>query len=100
MLSVMCCGCQRLLSTEGTLIGEPVTDGGTFDIAQLMLRLSTLRTEGLAEFGNKEACDTAALKAGWTVRDPDGTANHRCPDCRIRVEPQPGTGAYIDWGSA
>ena len=32
MLSVMCCGCQRLLSNRrGTLIGEPVTDGGTFD---------------------------------------------------------------------
>jgi hypothetical protein len=100
MFSVMCCGCQRLLSRDGKLIGPSLTDSGKIDFAQLIKRLGELRAENLAEFKNDEECDNAALAAGWTVKDPDGTPNHRCPECRIHVSAPERTGAYIDWGSA
>lgn len=100
MFSVMCCGCQRLLSKEGKLIGEKLMDGGIIKIPELIARLSQLRAEDLAEFPNFEECDKAALAAGWTVEDPDGTPNHRCPECRICESAPERTGAYIDWGSA
>lgn len=101
MMSVMCCGCQRLLAKDGTLIGDPLPSdaGGFFSLPALIERVSKLRTDGLAEFQTKEAADASAQAFGWSVKDPDGTSNHRCPACR-KAAPITRKGAYIDWGNA
>jgi hypothetical protein len=101
MLSVMCCGCLRLLGKDNRMLGERDNMGGAIDIAGLTARFAPLRESALS-FPTKEECDKAALSAGWTVADPDGTPNHRCPDCRLPDSWTPGgferSGAYIDWG--
>jgi hypothetical protein len=101
MLSVMCCGCLRLLGKDNQMLGERDNMGGAIDLAELANRFRFMREMALS-FPTKQECDKAALGAGWTVADPDGTPNHRCPNCRLPDSWTPGgferRGAYIDWG--
>lgn len=64
MWCVMCCGCRALLAEDGGLVRF----------------LHGWHTGTPAVFDSKEACDTEALKHGWTVKDELGP-NHRCPEC-------------------
>ena len=101
MLSVMCCGCLRLLGKDNQMLGERNQMGGAIDLAELATRFRSLR-EAASSFPTKEECDKAALAAGWTVADPDGTPNHRCPTCRLpdswNTSGFERQGEYIDWG--
>lgn len=103
MMSVMCCGCLRLLGKNGELIGERSFTGGVIDIQALIDHFKLLKLrEQVADFESKEKCDEAALAHGWTVTDPDGSSNHRCPDCRLPESWNAAgferRGGYIDWG--
>ena len=92
----MCCGCLRLLGKDGKTIGEPFKGGGAVNLSELAARFSGLR-EAARDFSTKEECDHAALAAGWTVKDPDGIPNHRCPGCKLIPPDTYRSGAYIDW---
>lgn len=96
MLSVMCCGCLRLLGKDGELLGTRSEDGGATDLGRLAERFKDLQVIA-ASFETKSDCDKAAFVHGWTVKDPGGRPNHRCPDCRLAQPETERSGAYIDW---
>jgi hypothetical protein len=77
-IGVGCCGCNRLLTNDGTVIG--LSDFSRFS--------------ELAAFTSQKAADAAAEKAGWQVKDKKGQANHRCPSCRRKKRDNGKVGAY------
>jgi hypothetical protein len=91
-----------MLGKDNQMLGERDRMGGAVDIARLPARFAPLR-ESAASFPTKEDCDKAAVAAGWTVADPNGTPNHRCPQCRLpdswNAAGFERSGAYIDWGA-
>jgi hypothetical protein len=98
MLSVLCCGCLRVMGDGGTLLGESDATGGVLDLSKLAERFSNLKGVSLT-FSDRISADSAAIGFGWSVRDSDGTPNHRCPECHSRYERDTSerTGAYIEW---
>lgn len=77
-----CCGCGRLLNSDGTR-GPNVIKGGVLNLAGVSI-------SGVADFHTKEEADAAALANGWKVID----GNHRCPACSF--EDSGRRGMYID----
>lgn len=99
-LAVMCCGCEAMLGKRGERI-VPVPEDPTVMFNGRALRISG--GEGVAYFEDRAACDRAALLAGWTIQDSEGS-NHRCPECQEarmeRIEAMPhnrGAILRIDW---
>lgn len=99
MLSVMCCGCFRCLGADGSTLGKRHVHGALLDLSFLSKVIDGLEGAKPAEFADKAAADESAVKSGWSVKDEDGTPNHRCPRCRRKVESAERPkrqGAYID----
>jgi hypothetical protein len=95
MISVMCCGCLRLLGKDGAMLGARSQNGGRIDVAELIERFKNF--EGMAFTGTPQEADFVALANGWQVRTSSGKPDHRCPDC---IEEDPETersGGYFDW---
>lgn len=89
---------MRVLGQNGKLLGEPRIEG-FLNLSEMIKSLSLLRGE-VAEFESAEHADSAALVAGWKVKDEDGTPNHRCRGCRIAERAEEyvkRTGDYIYW---
>jgi predicted RNA-binding Zn-ribbon protein involved in translation (DUF1610 family) len=94
MLSVMCCGCLRLLGKNGELLGDPSKDGGLVDISAICKRFAEMK-ETAAAFSTKQEADGTATSYGWQVWYEKGKANHRCPNCQ--ESPTERIGAFFDW---
>jgi ribosomal protein L37AE/L43A len=94
---VMCCGCCRLLAGDGTLIGEKRELDGFIDLKLLGRELAV--GSNPADFGTHEAADAFAKEKGWTIVDPDGKSNHRCPECKIEPAKVKRRGAFIWLGA-
>jgi hypothetical protein len=97
MMSVMCCGCLRLLGKNGELLGEISSDGGLIDIMQICKRFEGMK-ETAATFETKVDADGTAISNGWTVSyKADGKSDHRCPNCQVDEPETERRGAYFDW---
>lgn len=89
------------MGSEGRALGRPDAGQAPIDLGQLAQRFSDLKEVAMT-FGDAATADKAALEFGWSVKDDDGTPNHRCPDCKRKRESYESryerTGAYIEWG--
>ena len=100
MISIMCCGCLRLLAKNGGLIGKPNRGRGVISILELSTMFQDIDHSEVAIFESDDVAgaDKFAKKYGWSVVDGD----HRCPECRRGEQskeyavPQR-TGAYLPW---
>jgi len=64
---IMCCGCRRLLGRDGSAI----------------VLKSIEESAMIAIFKNRTEADSFAESNKWSTKDPDGTSNHRCPECQF-----------------
>lgn len=99
MISVLCCGCLRVLGRNNQPIGEKqFGTAGPVDLLELAYTLRNLKDQA-AGFADRQSADVAARAAGWSTSDYDGTPNHRCPDCRHEQAAYETNrkGAYIEW---
>lgn len=97
--SIMCCGCFRVMSNDGTPIGEKAS--GPVDLSKLADHFKDIKGEA-AFYQSKREADNWAKVYGWTAEH----GNHRCPDCAVVEMETPYAGiiekhgAYIDWREA
>jgi hypothetical protein len=96
MLSVLCCGCLRVMGEDGTPQGEKRLGDGPINLATLSADFAGLRTLA-ASFPTKEKADEGATTFGWIAEN----GNHRCPECyrakAIEDAEHYRQGAYIEW---
>lgn len=98
MTVVMCCGCRSILGKAGELIKHP---GGLVTARTVPEFFLDFKDGGrCAEFQTAGEGNTAALKAGWQIKDSTGE-NHRCPEClelvrRKEYEAYAGRGAMLE----
>ena len=83
-VSVMCCGCYRIMGHLGNPIGPKPGCG-------------IVNWSDAASFTNAAEADRAAADFGWQVKDANGP-NHRCPECLAKPKTER-RGAYVLWGS-
>ena len=91
MTSILCCGCFRIMGTDGLALGEKASC--PVDPAALVALLKT-GPEGCAAFATKQEADSAAQQFGWYAVE----GNHRCPECYANFTAPERHGAYIEWG--
>ena len=78
----MCCGCQRLMDSEGKA-SIPFALGGFVDVVDANLPELISNPVPLAKtFPDHERADIESRKLGWVVVD----GNHRCPECWKREQ--------------
>jgi hypothetical protein len=105
MWCVKCCGCDRLMTRDGSpgqryptsfleVKGKGKGKGSRQKAVFVPGRNLTPEEAGLiADFQTKADADSFARKHGWQTEDPDGE-NHRCPEC-LRSEMEAPRGAHV-----
>jgi len=86
MVSVMCCGCGGLLGRDGQLVRpEGMKFGGIVqrdDLFNWSKCFTPAMQDAIANFADAKEANTAAIKAGWSVKEGGKDGDHRCPLCR------------------